>query len=89
MPDKRILSECGRKCRLRSDDFSGFGRCTESRMSIRQIMLEPVKISRRIRDREMLENRLREILKRQDWMKHSFRKKSRESFPADRDRELP
>ena len=26
-------------------------------------MLEPVKISRRIRDREMLENRLREILK--------------------------
>ena len=30
---------------------------------IRQIMLEPIKISRRIRDRELLENKLQEILK--------------------------
>ena len=43
--------------------FQDSGAALNPRMSIRQIMLEPVKISRRIRDREMLENRLREILK--------------------------
>ena len=43
--------------------FQDSGTALNPRMSIRQIMLEPVKISRRIRDREMLENRLREILK--------------------------
>ena len=51
-------------------------------------MLEPEKISRRIRDREMLENRLREILK-ETGLDESILSKSRESFPADRDRELP
>ena len=56
-------------------------------MSIRQIMLEPVKISRRIRDREMLENRLREILKETGLDESIFVEKARESFPADRDRE--
>ena len=43
--------------------FQDSGAALNPRMSIRQIMLEPVKISRRIRDREMLENRLRDILK--------------------------
>ena len=39
--------------------FQDSGAALNPRMSIRQIMLEPVKISRRIRDREMLENRSR------------------------------
>ena len=43
--------------------FQDSGAALNPRMNIRQIMLEPVKISRRIRDRELLENKLREILK--------------------------
>lgn len=43
--------------------FQDSGAALNPRMNIRQIMLEPIKISRRIRDRELLENKLQEILK--------------------------
>ena len=43
--------------------FQDSGAALNLRMSIRQIMLEPVKISRKIRDRELLESKLQEILK--------------------------
>ena len=43
--------------------FQDSGAALNPRMNIRQIMLEPIKISRRIRDREILENKLQEILK--------------------------
>lgn len=43
--------------------FQDSGAALNPRMSVRQIMLEPVKISRRIRDKELLESKLQEILK--------------------------
>lgn len=43
--------------------FQDSGAALNPRMNIRQIMLEPIRISRRIRDRELLENKLQEILK--------------------------
>lgn len=43
--------------------FQDSGAALNPRMNIRQIMLEPIKISRRIRNRELLENKLQEILK--------------------------
>ena len=43
--------------------FQDSGAALNPRMNIRQIMLEPIKISRRIRDRELLEKKLHEILK--------------------------
>lgn len=43
--------------------FQDSGAALNPRMNIRKIMLEPVKLSRRIRDRELLEKKMREILK--------------------------
>ena len=43
--------------------FQDSGAALNPRMNIRKIMLEPVKLSRRIRDKEILDKRLREILK--------------------------
>ena len=68
--------------------FQDSGAALNPRMSIRQIMLEPVKISRRIRDREMLENRLREILK-ETGLDESILSKKPGELSGDRDRELP
>lgn len=43
--------------------FQDSGAALNPRMNIRKIMLEPVKISQRIRDKELLDRKLKEILK--------------------------
>ena len=42
--------------------FQDSGAALNPRMNIKKIMLEPVKISRKIRDKELLERKLKEIL---------------------------
>ena len=64
VPDKKDPSGIRKKMQTEIQMiFQDSGAALNPRMNIRQIMLEPVKISRRIRDRELLESRLLEILK--------------------------
>lgn len=64
VPDKKDPSGIRKKMQTEIQMiFQDSGAALNPRMNIRQIMLEPVKISRRIRDRELLESRLQEILK--------------------------
>ena len=64
IPEKKDPSGIRRKMQTEVQIiFQDSGAALNPRMNIRKIMLEPVKLSRRIRDKEILDKRLREILK--------------------------
>ena len=64
VPDKKDPSGIRKKMQTEIQMiFQDSGAALNPRMNIRQIMLEPVRLSRRIRDRELLESRLQETLK--------------------------
>ena len=63
VPEKKNSSEIWKKMQTEIQMiFQDSGAALNPRMNIKKIMLEPVKIGRKIRDKELLERRLKEIL---------------------------